>query len=180
MLYCVVGVRDKYVIFNAFFIVLVCRFCMLFFFKLVRYAWGEFLFVNCDPAMRFYIRSIAFHCGASVLVDRRFFGLLSNFRSYAIKFLRDFSTGGGSSLMFLTRLPSVVFISSVLWSPWIISESRWLQIPVIGIVDSNCSGLFFSFPIPGNDDSISSIVFLSNVVAYMMLICRFRVMKWFI
>lgn len=120
MLYCVIGVRNRFVIFNSFFIILVFRFCIFFLFRLIRSTWGEFLFVNCDPAMKFYIGFAALRCGASSLVDCRFFGLLSNFRSYVIKFMGSKGKGKSkgkvieSNLIFLTRLPSFIFISSVL------------------------------------------------------------------
>jgi ribosomal protein S2 len=175
VLYCIVGVRDGYFLFNSFFIILMFRFFSFFCFKLIRYNWGEFLYVDCDPIMRSYVSYLSHMVGVSCLIDRRLFGFLTNFRSYVVRF---FGRGGCYSNLFsLMRLPSCVFIFSVLWSPSIVLECRWLHIPVGGIVDSNFSGLFFSFPVPGNDDSVSSVVFMCKVVSYIILICRFRVIR---
>ena len=44
-------------------------------------------------------------------------------------------------------------------------EARKLNIPVIGIVDTNCDPNLVDFPIPGNDDAIRAITLFTRVVA---------------
>jgi len=46
-----------------------------------------------------------------------------------------------------------------------VREARKLNIPVVGIVDTNCDPNLVTFPIPGNDDAIRSISLFTRVVA---------------
>ena len=44
-------------------------------------------------------------------------------------------------------------------------EAKRLNIPVIGLVDSNCDPDDTDYPIPGNDDAVRSIEFVSEQLA---------------
>ena len=46
-----------------------------------------------------------------------------------------------------------------------VEEARKLQIPIIGILDSDCDPDEVDFPIPGNDDAIRAVGLLTRVVA---------------
>ncbi|MDQ4084847.1 MAG: 30S ribosomal protein S2, partial [Actinomycetota bacterium] len=46
-----------------------------------------------------------------------------------------------------------------------VDEARKLNIPIIGILDTNCDPDEVDFPIPGNDDAIRAVTLLTRVVA---------------
>ena len=55
------------------------------------------------------------------------------------------------------RVPDAVFIIDVGKESIAVQEAHRLQIPIIGIVDSNCSPRNIDFVVPGNDDAIRAI-----------------------
>jgi len=55
------------------------------------------------------------------------------------------------------RLPDVLFVIDLNKEHIAIAEARRLGIPVVAIVDTNCSPKGIDFPIPGNDDAIRAI-----------------------
>jgi small subunit ribosomal protein S2 len=62
----------------------------------------------------------------------------------------------------MTELPDVVIFTSQLKDSLAIKECLRLGIPAICIVDTNCDPDLIPYPIPGNDDSSSSINFILN------------------
>ena len=44
-------------------------------------------------------------------------------------------------------------------------EARKLSIPIVGLIDTNCDPDLIDFPIPGNDDAMRSISFITAYVA---------------
>ena len=46
-----------------------------------------------------------------------------------------------------------------------ILEAKKLNIPVVGIVDTNCNPQDLDYPIPGNDDAIRSVSLIADVMA---------------
>ncbi len=65
----------------------------------------------------------------------------------------------------MSKLPQAVFIIDMGKEAIAVNEASRLGIPVIGIVDSNCSPLGIEFPVPGNDDAIRSIELYCNAIA---------------
>ncbi len=65
----------------------------------------------------------------------------------------------------MTRLPSVIFVIDVKKEEIAVSEGRRLGIPIIAIVDSNCSPKGVDFVVPGNDDALRSIDLYCKLVA---------------
>ncbi len=63
----------------------------------------------------------------------------------------------------LTRLPSALFVVDIKREHIAIKEAMKLNIPVIGMVDTNSDPTSIQFPIPGNDDAFKSI---SLIVKY--------------
>ena len=45
------------------------------------------------------------------------------------------------------------------------NEARRLNIPCIGVVDTNCDPDTVSFPIPGNDDAIRAVSLFCSIMA---------------
>lgn len=65
----------------------------------------------------------------------------------------------------IASLPGAVFVTDTHKERSAILEARKLNIPVIGIVDSNSNPEEIDYPIPGNDDAIRSIRLFTSIVA---------------
>ncbi len=57
----------------------------------------------------------------------------------------------------MQKLPDVLFIIDVNREHLAVAEAKRLGIPIVAIVDSNCSPRDIDFPIPANDDAIRAI-----------------------
>lgn len=62
--------------------------------------------------------------------------------------------------------PEALFILHINSNLLLIKESIKLQIPLIAILDSNCNPYGIQYPIPGNDDSIDSINFYTELLLH--------------
>tara|TARA_B100000401_G_scaffold74780_1_gene46299 strand:+ start:5473 stop:6261 length:789 start_codon:yes stop_codon:yes gene_type:complete len=62
-----------------------------------------------------------------------------------------------SGISEMKKSPDLVFIIDTKLEHIAVSEANLLNIPIIGIVDTNCDPDKISYPIPGNDDSRRSI-----------------------
>ena len=65
----------------------------------------------------------------------------------------------------MTTLPDVLFIVDVDHEDIAVREARKLGIPVVAIVDTNCSPDGVDYVIPGNDDAMRAIELYSGMVA---------------
>lgn len=65
----------------------------------------------------------------------------------------------------METLPGVIFIVDPKKERTAILEAKKLNIPVVGLVDTNCSPEDIDFPIPGNDDAIRSVKLIATVIA---------------
>ena len=65
----------------------------------------------------------------------------------------------------MERLPGVIFLVDPKKERIAILEARKLNIPVVGLVDTNCSPEDVDYPIPGNDDAIRSVKLIAQVMA---------------
>jgi small subunit ribosomal protein S2 len=65
----------------------------------------------------------------------------------------------------LNALPEALFVVDVAQERIAIREANKLGIPVIGIVDTNCSPDGIDFVIPGNDDALSAIEYYMSCAA---------------
>ncbi len=64
----------------------------------------------------------------------------------------------------MRNIPSAIFIVDTNKEQLAIREARRLNIPIIGIVDTNADPTGIDFPIPANDDAIRAIKLLCNVI----------------
>jgi small subunit ribosomal protein S2 len=62
-----------------------------------------------------------------------------------------------SGISEMKKSPDLVFIIDTKLEHIAVSEANHLNIPIVGIVDTNCDPDMISYPIPGNDDSRRSI-----------------------
>ena len=65
----------------------------------------------------------------------------------------------------MDKLPGVIFLVDPKKERIAILEAKKLNIPVIGIVDTNCNPQELDYPIPGNDDAIRSVSLIADVMA---------------
>lgn len=57
----------------------------------------------------------------------------------------------------MQEMPGIIVIADVKEAELVIHEARKMKIPLIGIVDSNSNPSHIDYPIPGNDDAVSSL-----------------------
>ncbi|MCS3902517.1 small subunit ribosomal protein S2 [Methylohalomonas lacus] len=154
---------------------------------------GTILFVGTKRSAQSIIAEEARRCGMPY-IDRRWLGgLLTNFKTVRqsiarLKEIEAMHTDGSfdrrhkREVLALTReedklnrslggikdmggLPDAMFVIDVGYEYIAIKESQKLNIPVIGVVDSNNSPDGVDYVIPGNDDAIRSIRLYASSVA---------------
>ena len=65
----------------------------------------------------------------------------------------------------MEEIPGVLFIVDPKKEYNAIKEAEKLNIPVVGIVDTNCNPEVLDYPIPGNDDAIRAVKLITDVMA---------------
>jgi small subunit ribosomal protein S2 len=154
---------------------------------------GTLLFVGSKRAAREAIAAEAQRCGMPYVTQRWLGGMLTNFKTIRqsikrLKMLEELTEPGANTeftkkemLRFgrekeklertlggiknMDNLPSAVFLIDVGHEEIAVSEARKLGIPVVAIVDTNCSPNGIDFPIPGNDDAMRAIQLYAEGIA---------------
>jgi small subunit ribosomal protein S2 len=154
---------------------------------------GKILFVGSKRAARQAVSDEAARCGMPCISQRWLGGMLTNFKTIrqSIKRLRDLEeiTAAGASTDFTKKeilklvrerdklqralggikemdaLPDAVFIIDVGHEEIAVKEARKLGIPVVAIVDTNCSPEGVDYAIPGNDDAMRAIQLYAEGIA---------------
>ena len=65
----------------------------------------------------------------------------------------------------MEELPGVIFLVDPKKERIAILEAKKLNIPVVGLVDTNCNPEELDYPIPGNDDAIRAVALIADVMA---------------
>ena len=65
----------------------------------------------------------------------------------------------------MDRLPGVLFIVDPKKERIAILEARKLNIPTVGLIDTNCDPNDVDYPIPGNDDAIRAVKLIADAMA---------------
>ena len=65
----------------------------------------------------------------------------------------------------MTKLPGAIFVVDPKTERIAVLEAKKLGIPVIGLVDTNCSPVGLDYVIPGNDDAIRAVKLITDVMA---------------
>ena len=65
----------------------------------------------------------------------------------------------------MTELPGVIFLVDPKKERIAILEARKLDIPVVGLVDTNCNPEDVDYVIPGNDDAIRAVKLIADCIA---------------
>ena len=146
---------------------------------------GTILFVGTKRAARNVIREEAERCGMPYVNHRWLGGMLTNYKTVrqSINRLKDleamsetgnFEVANKKEALMMQRemtkldlslggiknmkgIPDAMFIVDVGYENIAIAEARKLNIPVIGIVDTNNKPDYIDYIIPGNDDAIRAI-----------------------
>src|SRR5699024_12517692 len=66
----------------------------------------------------------------------------------------------------MNKLPDIMFVIDPRKERIAIAEARKLNIPIVGIVDTNCDPDEIDYVIPANDEAISAGKLLNNKIAY--------------
>ena len=154
---------------------------------------GTVLFVGTKRAAREAVRTHAARCEMPFVCQRWLGGMLTNYKTIRqsvkrLKTLEQMAEEGGfegltkKEILGLSReqeklerslggiknmhsLPDVMFVVDVDHEDIAIREARKLGIPVVAIVDTNCSPEGVDYVIPGNDDAMRAIELYSSLIA---------------
>jgi len=72
----------------------------------------------------------------------------------------------------LSRLPDAIFVCSMKKDKLAVKEARMKEVKVIGICDTNVDPTLADYPIPANDDAISSVKYILEKVKETVLKAR--------
>jgi small subunit ribosomal protein S2 len=165
---------------------------------------GRILFVGTKRQATDIIRDEAIRCGCPYVNHRWLGGMLTNYRTVrrSIERLKQLESTladdtssqrlGKKELLTLDReraklerslggikdmggLPDVLFVVDVGHEYIAVAEAKKLDIPVVGVVDSNCRPDGVDYVIPGNDDAIRAIRLYAKAAADAVLDGRQRV-----
>jgi small subunit ribosomal protein S2 len=154
---------------------------------------GKVLFVGTKRAARESIRTEAIRCAMPFVSHRWLGGMLTNFKTIRqsvkrLKALEQMADDGGfesltkKEVLGLTReqqklehtlggikdmnsLPDILFVVDVDHEDIAVREARKLGIPVVAVVDTNCSPDGVEYVIPGNDDAMKAIGLYATLIA---------------
>lgn len=65
----------------------------------------------------------------------------------------------------LTRMPELIFVVDTNMEELAVREANKLNVPIIGMVDTNCNPDLITYVIPSNDDAIRSVKLIVSVIA---------------
>ena len=65
----------------------------------------------------------------------------------------------------MKEIPGVLFVVDTKKERIAILEAKKLNIPVVGLVDTNCNPEDVDYAIPGNDDAIRAVKLIADVMA---------------
>jgi small subunit ribosomal protein S2 len=154
---------------------------------------GTALFVGTKRSARDAIASEATRCGMPYVNQRWLGGMLTNFKTIRASIkrmgeLQDMTASGAlekrgkkegtmlrreliklekslGGIKEMGALPDVLFVVDVGHEHIAIHESKKLGIPVVAIVDTNCTPDNVDFVIPGNDDAMRAIQLYAGAMA---------------
>ncbi len=74
-----------------------------------------------------------------------------------------------SGIKSMTRLPDIIFIIDVRKEEIAVAEANRLGIPIVAVVDTNCSPEGIDYVIPGNDDALRAVRLFASRIAEAIL-----------
>ena len=155
---------------------------------------GQVLFVGTKKQAQEAIAEQATRVGMPYVNQRWLGGMLTNFHTVAKRIQRlkelegmDLSDVAGSGLTKkellqlerektkldktlggirdMVKVPQAVWIVDTKKEHLAVDEARKLNIPIVGILDTNCDPDEVDYAVPGNDDAIRSVGLLTRIIA---------------
>jgi small subunit ribosomal protein S2 len=151
------------------------------------------LFVGTKKQARSIIRMEAERCNQFYMNERWLGGTLTNFITVKksikrLKNLEKMATDGSydklnkkeilgiekekekldkvlGGIKDMTKLPGALFVVDIKKESIAVKEAARLNIPIVGLIDTNSDPDAVDFPIPGNDDAFKSINLISHALA---------------
>ncbi len=151
------------------------------------------LFVGTKKQAQECIKEAALKCGMYYVDQRWLGGMLTNFgtirkRVQRLKDLETMQEDGTFNILpkkevillkkemekleknlggikEMEQLPGVIFLVDPKKERIAILEAKKLEIPIVGLVDTNCNPEELDYPIPGNDDAIRAVKLITDVIA---------------
>jgi small subunit ribosomal protein S2 len=165
----------------------------LAFLKSAKKEGKEILIVGTNPALRSIVKEAAEEAGTLYVVERWIGGTLTNFKEIRkrIKYFNDLETktkqedftknyNKKERLMInkelerlklkfggikkIERSPDIIFIVDTTKDEIALKEAFDSEKTVIALVDTNCNPVNINYPIPANDDSVSSVKYILDKV----------------
>jgi small subunit ribosomal protein S2 len=152
----------------------------------------QILFVSTKPQAKAIVQKAAQDCGMPYLVDRWIGGMLTNFdeiRKLTKKYMlqKEQIEKGQlgkytkkeqleiakqvekmdkylAGLVALDKKPDAVFIPSMQAEKTTVMEANKMNIPIIGVCDTNANPIKAAYVIPSNDDAVKSIDMMVGLV----------------
>ncbi len=153
----------------------------------------DILFVGTKKQAQECVKEAALKCNMFYVDQRWLGGMLTNYKTIQkrverLKKLEEMSTDGTFDLLpkkevinlkkemekleknlggikKMKKLPGAIFIVDPKKERIAILEARKLNIPVVGLIDTNCNPEDVDYPIPGNDDAIRAVKLIADVMA---------------
>ena len=153
----------------------------------------DILFVATKRQAQDLMRDAAKSCNMPFAVNRWMGGCLTNFETLKgslekyRKYLRMEADGsldkmnkkeaavikrhmkrmdrGFEGLLDFYKLPGALFVIDIKNEEIAVAEAKRLNIPAVGLVDTNSDPSQVSFPIPGNDDAVKSVRMIISVIS---------------
>ena len=153
----------------------------------------DILFVGTKKQAQECVKEAALKCNMFYVDQRWLGGMLTNYKTIQkrverLKKLEEMSTDGTFDLLpkkevinlkkemekleknlggikEMKKLPGAIFIVDPKKERIAILEARKLNIPVVGLIDTNCNPEDVDYPIPGNDDAIRAVKLIADVMA---------------
>jgi len=156
------------------------------------------LFVGTKTQIQRIVKEEAQRCGSPYINFRWLGGLLTNFGTVkkSIARMKTFEEIAGEDRSYegvlkkealmmerkriklerslggvrnMKSVPSILFITDCHREQLALKEAFKLQIPVIGVADTNCDPTSIDYVIPGNDDSPRAVALYANVISTAVL-----------
>ena len=153
---------------------------------------GKILFVCTKNQLRGIIKELASSCNMPYMVERWIGGVLTNFSTVRrrinkyLELLEKRETGGFdkltkkevlrlnreiarmaknySGVTSLDSLPDCVFVVDPKKESACVREVYKLSIPIVALIDTDASPEVIDYPVPGNDDSIKSVKYITSYI----------------
>jgi len=154
---------------------------------------GTILFVGTKKQAREIIKEAAKSCQMPYVVDRWVGGTFTNFKIISkqiksleemkkeidsenfkkytkkerLKFIRKYEKINRKleGIKSLKKLPEAIFVIDANGDKLAISEAKKIGIPIVALTDTNIDPSKINYPIPCNDDAVSSLKLMTEIIA---------------